>query len=64
MDELKSISEEYVRTHFDLAKERAPGETDEQTIRRLMANLRWQASRRDRPPKFVSSGYGVKHTGP
>lgn len=63
MNELENISEAYVRAHFDLAREQAPGETEEQTIRRLMANLRWQASRRDRPPKFAGGDYGVKHTG-
>lgn len=59
--DLDALTEDYVRAHFDLSKERAPGETEEQTVRRLLADLRWRASRSDRPPKFSGGDYGIKH---
>lgn len=60
-DNIDELTEAYVRSHFDLERERSAGETEEQTVRRLLANLRWQAARRDRPPKFATDDYGVKH---
>lgn len=60
-ENLAALTEDFVRAHFDLERERATGETEEQTVRRLLANLRWQASRRDRPPKFAADEHGVKH---